>query len=187
MDILYTPWRYRWVTAQDKPGGCLFCRVASRRQDGPANGILLRGRTHFVILNRYPYNSGHIMVVPNHHIDSIEAMSGPERLEMMELAGRCESVLRRLYRPEGFNLGMNLGRCSGAGIEGHLHLHLVPRWTGDTNFMAAVNETRILPESLTAAYRKIRAALRESGPAGRGRKTARRGRKRTGGGGRTER
>jgi ATP adenylyltransferase len=164
MDILFTPWRYRWVTAQNKPGGCLFCKVLAEHRDGPSNWILFRGQHNFVILNRFPYNSGHIMVVPKHHIDSIAAMSGPQMLEMMELARRCETVLRQLYRPDGLNLGMNLGRSSGAGIEGHLHLHMVPRWSGDTNFMAAINDTRILPESLTSAYRKIRRALRESEP-----------------------
>ncbi|MBI4161879.1 MAG: HIT domain-containing protein [Acidobacteria bacterium] len=160
MDSLFTPWRFRWVTTSKPDAGCLFCRVRALRRDGPANMVLVRARRNFVILNRFPYNNGHLMVVPNEHVDTIAGMSSAQMREMMELAQRCERALRRLYRPEGFNLGMNLGRCAGAGIEGHLHLHLVPRWAGDTNFMSVVDGTRILPEALSATFQKLRRELR---------------------------
>ncbi|MCZ6669449.1 MAG: HIT domain-containing protein [Acidobacteria bacterium] len=162
METLSTPWRYRWVTSQSKPGGCLFCRVQAARRDGPANLLLHRGKQNFIILNRFPYNNGHLMIVPNKHMASLSVMSVGQMGEMMELARRSEKAIRDLYHPDGFNLGINLGKCSGAGIIGHIHLHIVPRWAGDTNFMAVMNGTRILPESLATTYRKIRRKLRQA-------------------------
>ncbi len=159
MESLFTPWRYVWVTSPQKPRGCLFCTAQKARRDGPGNWVLYRGRDNFVILNLFPYNNGHLMVVPNRHVRSLSRLRSEQLQEMMYLMQVCERSLRRLYRPQGFNLGMNLGKCSGAGIEAHLHMHLVPRWAGDTNFLSVMNGTRILPEALTSTFRKLRKAI----------------------------
>ena len=171
MEKLFSPWRLRYIASdRRRVRGCVFCR-AIRRHDDRANLILHRGRSAFVILNKYPYNNGHMMIVPFAHAPSL-GEAAPETLrEMMELAVRCEIALRAAYRPAGINLGMNLGRSAGAGIERHFHLHIVPRWDGDTNFMSVVHGTRVIPESLQATYRRLRPLL--SAPASRGRAAAR--------------
>jgi len=158
MDYLWTPWRYRYIAAGVKDEPCIFCAAAEGRDDAQSL-IVLRARKNFVILNRYPYTSGHVMVVPYAHQATLAA-SEPETLaEMMALAQRIEKALANLYRPDGYNLGMNIGRAAGAGIAGHLHLHVLPRWIGDTNFMATVGETRVQPEELTTTYERLRGAL----------------------------
>jgi len=157
MDYLWSPWRYRYV-AGVKDDRCIFCAAAEARDDSQGL-IVLRSRKNFVILNRYPYTSGHLMVVPYVHRATLAA-SEPETLaEMMALAQRSEQALEELYHPDGYNLGMNIGRAAGAGIEGHLHLHVLPRWIGDTNFMTTVGETRVQPEELATTYQRLRAAL----------------------------
>ncbi|HEV8199560.1 MAG TPA: HIT domain-containing protein [Candidatus Polarisedimenticolia bacterium] len=162
MERLFSPWRLRYVAAPHPQRGCVFCR-AIRSTDDRANLVLHRGRTHFVILNKFPYSNGHLMVVPRAHLSS-PAESEPEALlEMMSLTVRAEEALRRAYRPEGINLGMNLGRSAGAGITGHYHLHMVPRWNGDTNFMSVVHATRVIPEALGTAWRRLRPLL-NAGP-----------------------
>ncbi|HZY32089.1 MAG TPA: HIT domain-containing protein [Candidatus Methylomirabilis sp.] len=168
MEKLFSPWRLRYITSvHDRGSGCVFCRAARGRRDR-ANLVLSRGISNFVILNKYPYNNGHLMIVPFAHVPRL-ADTSPETLhEMMALAVRCETALRTAYRPTGINLGMNLGRSAGAGIDRHLHLHVVPRWDGDTNFMSVIHGTRVLPESLQATYGRLRPLLQGEGPAPRG-------------------
>ena len=162
MQRLFSPWRLEYVSSHNPRGkGCVFCRAA-RRRSNPDPLVVHRGRHNFVILNKYPYSNGHLMIVPYAHLDTPAASTADSLSEMMLLAVRCETALRRLYRPTGINLGMNLGRSAGAGIAGHYHLHVVPRWDGDTNFMTVVHETRVIPESLRTTSRRLRPLLAES-------------------------
>lgn len=135
--------------------GCVFCNVQAQ-PDSPENLIVFRGRRAFVILNRYPYTSGHLMVVPTDHQPSFEDLSAETRAEVMELITECIQVLRMVYKPEAFNVGANIGSVAGAGIAGHVHMHVVPRWGGDTSFMSSIGETRVLPESLEETWRRVR-------------------------------
>jgi len=157
MDYLWTPWRYRYVTDPAKDDGCIFCDALKR--DDAKSLIVLRGKKNFIILNRFPYTTGHVMIVPFIHVAELAACDAPTLTEMMELAQRVQAALAANYKPEGYNLGMNLGRCAGAGVTGHLHLHVLPRWGGDTNFMSSIAETRIEPEDLAVTYEKLRRAL----------------------------
>jgi ATP adenylyltransferase len=147
----------KFVQSQEKSADCVFCRVQAESNDSE-NLIVFRGLKAFAILNRYPYTSGHLLVVANAHLPSIEDLDVATRSEMMELATTGMRILRIVYHPEAFNLGANIGEAAGAGIAGHVHLHVVPRWGGDTNFMSALAETRVLPEELNETYRRIRAA-----------------------------
>ncbi len=156
MKRLWAPWRMKYVEKQEK-SGCVFCTVLGEQNDAE-NLIVFRGHHSFVILNRYPYTSGHLMVVANDHKASLELLEAPARAEMMELASKAIEVLRHAYRPEGFNLGANIGAAAGAAIAEHVHLHVVPRWIGDTNFMSSTAETRVLPEELDEAYRRVHSA-----------------------------
>jgi ATP adenylyltransferase len=158
MDYLWTPWRYQYITAQGEPGECVFC-VAARSTDDRAHLVVHRGTSNFVILNRYPYTSGHVMVVPYLHLANLEELPGETFDELMSLSREAVRRLRQVYRPEGLNLGMNLGKSAGAGIAGHLHMHVLPRWVGDTNFMTVTGETRVLPEALETTWEKLRAAF----------------------------
>ena len=158
MDYLWTPWRYRYVSDPTKDDRCVFCDVLAAGDDRKEL-IVLRGAKNFVILNRFPYTSGHVMVVPYAHIGDFAALDATTLAEMMQLAQRVERALAAAYKPEGYNLGMNLGRCAGAGITGHLHLHVLPRWNGDTNFMSAVGETRVHPEEMATTFDKLQKAL----------------------------
>ena len=134
--------------------GCVFCEAQS--SPGAGSLVLFRARHCYVILNLYPYNSGHLMVVPSRHIATLSAASHDERCEMMDLTRVAEQVLTEAYRPQGLNVGMNLGRSAGAGIVGHMHIHVVPRWNGDTNFMTVVGEVRVLPEDMAQAAERLR-------------------------------
>jgi len=154
MDHLWTPWRYQYVSSADKVEGCVFCH-AQKQPDDQAR-IVFRGEHNMVILNTYPYNTGHVMVVPFAHLDELQKLPEAGAIEMIRLAQRVEGYLRELYHPDGVNLGMNLGRSAGAGVAGHIHMHLLPRWSGDTNFMTVVGETRVLPETLDITYRRLR-------------------------------
>ncbi|HEX7973480.1 MAG TPA: HIT domain-containing protein [Anaerolineales bacterium] len=145
-----------YITSQ-KSGGCAFC-IELARPDGPENLIVYRGGRGFVILNRYPYTSGHLMVVPYDHESALERLDPETRAEMMELTMKATQVLSAVYRPQGFNLGMNIGVVAGAGIAEHIHMHIVPRWGGDTNFMSSLADTRVLPETLEDSYRRLKAA-----------------------------
>jgi ATP adenylyltransferase len=155
MKHLWSPWRMPYLENHTKEEGCVFCN-AQAQEDGAANLIAFRGERAYVILNRYPYTSGHLMVVPLDHKPDLEQLDPQARAEMMELTVRCMSVLRAAYNPQAFNIGANIGEAAGAGVVGHVHIHIVPRWNGDTNFMSTLGETRVLPESLEDTYRKIR-------------------------------
>ena len=157
MDRLWAPWRLSYVTAPPAPATeCIFCDASAGRDAGL---LLLRGRHGFVILNLYPYNNGHLMVVPNRHLCALASLTPDEQVELMTLARLSEMALTEAYQPHGINVGINLGKAAGAGIENHLHIHLVPRWSGDTNFMTAVGETRVLPEELSASVGRLRPIL----------------------------
>jgi ATP adenylyltransferase len=169
MDFLWSPWRYRYVTGQEpsKPGqgtrksgekGCVFCDKLADNHD-EANLVLYRGRHSFILLNLYPYCSGHVMVAPNAHIGSLGAADDATWAEISTLAKRVEAAIQQAYHPDGVNLGMNLGASAGAGIADHIHMHLLPRWQADTNFMTTIGETRVLPESLDETYRKLKMLL----------------------------
>jgi len=144
-----------YIMNQERVAECIFCKVV-QQEDGPGNLVVYRGTAAYVILNRYPYTSGHVMVVPYAHQASLEDLSAEGRSEMMELATRSIQILRIAYHPQGFNIGVNMGAVAGAGIVDHVHLHVVPRWGGDTNFMSSVGGTRILPESIEDSYFRIR-------------------------------
>jgi ATP adenylyltransferase len=141
------------VTAAQAATDCIFCDASAGRD---IDLVVLRGRDAYVILNLYPYNNGHLMVVPNRHLAALEALTLDEQRELMQLARLSEMALNEAYRPQGINVGINLGKAAGAGIENHLHIHLVPRWSGDTNFMTAVGQTRVLPEDLAATTARLR-------------------------------
>ena len=158
MDYLWTPWRYAYVTGAQKPTGCIFCE-AFKQKDDRAALILYRGSHCFIILNTFPYTSGHVMVVPNEHVDQLEKLSAPATHELIDLCQRMEQVLREVYHPDGVNLGMNIGRAAGAGVADHIHTHVLPRWVGDTNFMTTTAETRVLPEALETTYQRLREKL----------------------------
>ena len=143
-----------------KVEGCIFC-MAQEVQDGVENLVAYRSEHSFVILNRYPYTSGHLMVVPYLHKPNLEELDATTRGEMMELATRCMTILRGLYNPPAFNLGANIGEAAGAGVKAHVHLHVVPRWAGDTNFMSTVGDVRVLPELLEDTYERVRKAFQE--------------------------
>ncbi len=137
-----------------KKGGCLFCEIQKEENDAQA-GVLERGSHWFVILNMFPYTNGHIMIVANRHIERIGEISPDEGRELVSFLARGEEAVREAYRPEGMNIGINIGQGAGAGIAGHLHVHLCPRWTGDTNFMTALAETRVVSEALEESYRRL--------------------------------
>jgi ATP adenylyltransferase len=158
MDYLWTPWRYAYITSAAKISGCLFCDLVKSGNDEKAH-IVYRGRHCFIILNIFPYTSGHVMILPYAHLDELWKLPLEAAHEMMELSQKMETVLRRLYSPNGINLGMNIGQAAGAGVAGHIHMHVLPRWIADANFMSVVGETRTLPETLDTTYRRLREAL----------------------------
>lgn len=157
MDKLWAPWRIGYV-AQKKIRGCVFC-LAFRAKNDRKNFMLLRSRHCAVLLNTFPYNNGHLMVVPKCHTASLEKLSAEEILDMNGLLIKMMVILKKILRPEGFNVGLNLGNVSGAGIAAHLHIHLVPRWLGDTNFMPVISDTKIISQSLDELYLKIKRQL----------------------------
>jgi ATP adenylyltransferase len=144
-----------YIENHNKEEGCVFCK-AQAMQDGPQNLIVYRGALAYVILNRYPYTSGHVMVVPLRHQPNLEGLNAPERAEMMELTSLATRVLRRIYQTQAFNVGLNIGEAAGAGVKEHVHVHVVPRWVGDTNFMSTLAETRVLPELLPDTWARIK-------------------------------
>lgn len=163
MDHLFTPWRYAYVSTVDRATTCIFCDRAPSREanleDDERNLVFHRGAHCFILVNRYPYTSGHVMIVPYRHVDRLDLLPAEAAGEMMSLAQRMESVFHRLYRPDGINMGMNIGKAAGAGVAGHIHLHVLPRWVADANFMSVVGETRVLPESLEETARRLREEL----------------------------
>jgi len=190
MDHLWTPWRYAYVTSADtaeRPGvpaalsawpgdcGCVFCNLIASidfaiasgmeiEQAEAAGGLVLRGKFCFICLNAFPYTSGHVMVVPYAHLDRLALLSTEAAHELIDLAEQTELALEKVYNPHGFNFGLNVGRAAGAGVAGHLHMHALPRWASDTNFMTTVAETRILPEDLAITWKRMREAFGEENP-----------------------
>jgi len=159
MGRLYAPWRSAYLMGE-KTEGCLFCTLAAANAtDDRANFILERGRAWFLVINRYPYTTGHVMVVSSRHVEKFADFTPDEGAEMVALLAKCERAITRAYGPDGINVGANLGRSAGAGIVGHFHMHLVPRWHGDTNFMSAVGETRVVSEDLHETYDRLARAL----------------------------
>jgi ATP adenylyltransferase len=160
MDYIWTPWRYQYMkdAARNERAECIFCDAAQREDDAETL-VVYRGAKTFIILNRFPYTSGHVMIVPYAHVAELSGCDGETLSEMMQLTPRVEAALRTNYRPDGMNLGMNLGRAAGAGVIGHLHLHVLPRWFGDSNFMTVAGETRVHPEELKTTYERMRKAL----------------------------
>jgi ATP adenylyltransferase len=156
MDYLWTPWRYTYVSSVDKTDSCIFCCLLNLGDDEKAL-IVHRARFNFIILNAYPYTSGHVMVVPYEHVDRLNLLPEAAANEMMQLTRRLEFILTELYEPDGVNLGMNIGKAAGAGVAGHIHMHVLPRWVADANFMTVVGETRVLPEALEETYRRLKA------------------------------
>jgi len=162
MDRLWTPWRLGYVTeASSVMPGCIFCEALARGEDEPL--LIHRGARAFVILNKFPYNNGHLMVVPNAHVGRLAQLDAVGLGEIMTLTQASERALTAIYRPHGFNMGLNLGKPAGAGVLDHLHLHVVPRWDGDTNFMSVVGETRVLPEELPQTAARLRDAFQQLG------------------------
>jgi len=164
VDRLWTPWRYQYITGEsgEKSGGnsssstsCIFCTLPQDPAQDERNLILHRARYNFIVLNLYPYTSGHLLIIPYEHASELDSASKETTDELMDLTKRAQTVLRAAYQPDGFNLGMNLGRAAGAGVAAHVHLHIMPRWTGDANFMSTIGETRILPEDLPTTYHKL--------------------------------
>ena len=156
---LWAPWRLRYIQKDDQPPGCLFCRVAKTRADRP-NLVLVRRPHAILMLNRYPYNPGHLMIAIKRHVARFGALKPAEREDLMELTALAEEALTAEYRPHGMNYGANVGRVAGAGFPKHLHLHVVPRWNGDTNFMPTIGETKVLPESLSQTWTRLRRAVK---------------------------
>lgn len=156
MDHIFTPWRFTYITNADKTSDCVFCSQPQSHDDEKTL-IVHRAEHCFIILNAYPYTSGHVMVVPYQHTDQLQKLSAPAAQEMMALTQKLEGILRELYHPDGMNVGMNIGKAAGAGIAGHIHMHILPRWIADANFMSVIGETRVLPETLDVTYKRIRA------------------------------
>jgi ATP adenylyltransferase len=165
MDHLWSPWRLEYVTRTNTADGCVFCDAFDGREQSDL--IVFRGRACFVILNLYPYNNGHLMVVPNRHIGRLADATSDELSEMMALTQRSEIILTAAYSPHGMNMGINLGKPAGAGILDHVHLHVVPRWNGDTNFMSVVGGTRVLPEELPQSAARLRPLFEQADTAAR--------------------
>jgi ATP adenylyltransferase len=165
MDYLWSPWRYQYVTGGAHRDVCIFCEMAADPAQDRERLVLYRGRANLIVLNRFPYTSGHVMIAPYRHVATLGDLNAETVTEMMFLARDLEAALRQAYRPDGYNLGMNLGRSAGAGIADHLHLHVLPRWNGDVNFMTSVSDTRVLPEDLNTTYEKLVAFFRLTAPA----------------------
>src|SRR3989475_6815866 len=158
MDYLWTPWRYAYVTAAEKISGCIFCDLSKEGDDAKVR-IVYRSQNCYIVLNTYPYTPGHVMIVPFAHLDELQKLPTAAANEMMELAQKMERVLRVLYSPDGINMGLNIGKAAGAGVAGHIHMHVLPRWVADSNFVSVVCETRVLPEMLEETWQRMRKAL----------------------------
>ncbi|GAB6102587.1 HIT domain-containing protein [Thermococcus atlanticus] len=159
MKLLWAPWRIEYIRAP-KYDGCIFCDFPREERD-KERLILHRGKHAFIIMNNYPYNPGHVMIAPYRHVGRWEDLNDEELLEIMQLSQLMIKALKKAMNPDGFNMGVNIGRVAGAGIEDHVHLHIVPRWNGDTNFMPVIDDTKVIPESLEEAYDELRKAIEE--------------------------
>ena len=162
MDILWSPWRYDYIksggenaTKAERPP-CVFCSLLNNAGDDESKFILHRATYNYIVINLYPYISGHLLIVPYAHLPELDSAPKETTDELMDLTKRCQSALREVYHPHGFNIGMNLGKAAGAGVADHIHLHIMPRWMGDSNFMSTTGETRVIPEDLATTYSKLR-------------------------------
>ena len=165
MDRLFSPWRSQYIASfsdqkKKEADECLFCRISKEKKD-KKNFVILRGKYCFVVMNLYPYNSGHLMVVPYRHTDDLSKLTSKENAEILSTTSRMIDLLKKAIGPHGFNLGTNLGRVAGAGIDQHLHFHIVPRWNGDTNFMPVLADTRVISEAMEETYKKLTASLKK--------------------------
>ena len=161
MDRLWSPWRAKYIASgvDAESSTCVFCEIGRDTENDLSNYVVFRGQLNFVALNLFPYITGHLLVIPYGHLGEFDSASKDVTDEMMDLTKRSQAALRAVYKPAGFNMGMNLGAAAGAGIVDHIHIHILPRWSGDTNFMTTVAETRVLPESLADTYAKLRSAF----------------------------
>lgn len=159
MDRIWAPWRSEYV-AKESPSGCIFCAKLQADNDED-NYVLLRANKVFVMLNLYPYTNGHLMVAPKRHVSELTALEQEEAFEIIQLTQKFVQLLKLVFKPEGFNIGANLGKIAGAGVPDHFHVHIVPRWQGDTNFMTAINNTRVMSEGLKETYRKLKETLKK--------------------------
>jgi len=157
VDVLWSPWRFDYITGSGggKTSGCVFCDILNNSATDEEKYILKRAEFNFVILNIYPYGTGHLLIVPFAHIADLDQADKQTTDEMMDLMKRAQTALTEVYSPDGFNLGMNLGKSAGAGVAGHFHMHVLPRWSGDVDFMTAIGQTRTMPESLRTTYEKL--------------------------------
>lgn len=153
MDILYSPWRIDYILSK-KEKGCIFC--SKPKADDEEHLIIKRGEHTYIIMNLYPYNNAHLMVIPYRHVSILSELNDDELFEMMKMTQLCEKVLNEVYTPDGMNVGMNIGEAAGAGIADHLHIHIVPRWKGDTNFISTLGRTRVIPEKMEESYHKLK-------------------------------
>jgi ATP adenylyltransferase len=165
MDLLWSPWRYDYINSGDSredaaPKGCVFCEILDSPATDEEKFILHRAGHNFVILNKYPYISGHLMIVPYEHLADLDKAPKAVTDEMMDLAKQCQMALRDVYQPNGMNLGMNFGKAAGAGVAEHFHMHILPRWIGDVNFMTSIGQTRTIPESLNTTFEKLKKAIK---------------------------
>jgi ATP adenylyltransferase len=161
MDYLWTPWRFQYITNADKAQGCVFCDKCQSGDDHEML-VIFRGQHNFIVLNKFPYTSGHVMIVPYAHLDELQKLPAEAAQEMMSLTQKMEHVLRREYHPDGINVGMNIGKAAGAGVAGHIHMHVLPRWVADANFISVVGETRVLPETLEETWQRLKNALKNA-------------------------
>lgn len=157
MDRLWSPWRYNYITGGPPQEGCVFCNKAAGGDDA-ANLVIARGQYNYALLNLFPYTNGHILIAPCAHVAQLDELPARTAAELMEMTRQAVRALRAVYKPEGLNCGMNLGASAGAGVAGHLHMHVLPRWTGDASFMTSIGETRVLPEELSVTWRRLREA-----------------------------
>jgi ATP adenylyltransferase len=161
MDILWSPWRYDYITRGEntQKASCVFCGILNNSASDEENFILKRAEFNFVILNIYPYTSGHLMVVPYDHLADLDSTAKNTSDEMMDLTKTAQAAISEVYSPDGVNLGMNIGKAAGAGVDGHIHMHVLPRWVGDVNFMTAIGQTRTIPETLQTTYEKLKSRM----------------------------
>ena len=161
MDHLWTPWRSTYMSEKKDKRDCVFCDAAAQSSDQQAL-VIYRGASNLIVLNRYPYTSGHLMIAPYEHVPRLNEASIETAEEMMRLTRRAERILEQVYHPDGLNLGMNLGAAAGAGVDQHIHMHVLPRWNGDANFMSTVSDTRVIPEALEDTYAKLKGKFAEA-------------------------
>jgi len=154
MEILWAPWRMEYVTSGNNKGECVFCPGEDRSQD-EQRLILYIGNLSIILMNRFPYINGHLLIAPLRHVSTLDALSSEEKLDLITQIERSIGVLKEALRPEGFNVGLNLGKAAGAGVEDHIHFHIVPRWIGDTNYMTVFGEVRVIPEHIRKTYQKL--------------------------------